>query len=195
MKKNKVIVGALLGFALFFLTLGKIGLTAVQAINDPVFGKSGTSNFYANNFLKNDPLELIRAINNPETNSSVVQNGGFNLTGTSSWNATDLRNDVKLNWGRPANLSGGYRVERSTNETFSDGKEIGANYGKKINILNVAPKPAADNHWFYSWMKMQNSANTGPIDRGLFNITTVWIRDYDANPDMLKKSDGTCKCG
>lgn len=193
MKKNKVIVGALLGFALFFLTLGKIGLTAVQAINDPVFGKSGTSNFYENNFLKNDPLELIRAINNPETNSSVVQNGGFNLTGTSSWNATDLRNDVKLNWGRPANLSGGYRVERSTNETFSDGKEIGANYGKKINILNVAPKPAADNHWFYSWMKMQNSANTGPIDRGLFNITTVWIRDYNANPGMLKKSDGTYK--
>lgn len=45
LEKNKVIVGALLGFALFFLTLGKIGLTAVQVINDPVFGKSGTSNF------------------------------------------------------------------------------------------------------------------------------------------------------
>ncbi|BDR58179.1 hypothetical protein XA3_06200 [Xylocopilactobacillus apicola] len=115
------------------------------------------------------------------------------MTGSGSWNNTEKRNEIDLQWNAPANLSGGYHVERDLSASFTSAGEVGTNYGKRFKILNVAPRNAAVGKWFEGWMKMQNSAGTGPVDQGLFDITTVWLKDFNDNPGMLKNPDGTYK--
>ena len=147
----------------------------------------------------NDPLEQsllskikLRGVSSI-TNSTVVSPGSFRMSGQGHWNDTDNRNEVNLTWVPPTNISGGYHVERDTSSSFNGPQEIGTNYGKRFRVLNVAPKNAASGRWFERWMKMQNSDNTGPVDKGLFDITTVWLRDFNANPGMLKNPDGSYK--
>lgn len=125
--------------------------------------------------------------------SSIVSKGKFPIEGESFWNDSDNRNEVELVWTPPANANGGYRIERDTNSDFTSPKEIGTNYGKHFNILNVAPKNAADGKWFEKWMKMQNTAKTGPVDKGLFDITTISMQQFNENPEILKNPDGSYK--
>ncbi|BDR57972.1 BspA family leucine-rich repeat surface protein [Xylocopilactobacillus apicola] len=124
-------------------------------------------------------------------NSTTVSTGAYQMTGQSYWNDTDNRNEVDLTWNQAPNLSGGYHVERDTSNSFTSATDIGTNYGKRFKILNVAPGNAAYYQWFKSWMKMQNVAGTGPVDQGLFDITTVDFGAFNNNPGMLKNPDGT----
>ncbi|BDR57011.1 BspA family leucine-rich repeat surface protein [Xylocopilactobacillus apis] len=153
-----------------------------------------------------DPLEQLslpkiqpRGISSV-INSTVVTPGSFQMTGQSYWNDTDNRNEVNLTWVPPTNISGGYHVEKDTSPSFTTANEIGTNYGKHFKILNVAPRQlygpinAATSKWFEQWMKQTNSRGTGPVDMGLFDITTVSLDSYNSDPNsILKNPNGTYK--
>lgn len=128
------------------------------------------------------------------TSGTVDSTGAFRLNVTSTWDPTKKQNDIKLNWDNLTNLSGGYQVQRST-----DGKTwdpIGVNYGRKLKILNVCSQTAFDGKWFETWMNQTTTSGdyTGPVDKGLFTITTVSMADFNANPNSyLQNDDGTYK--
>ncbi|BDR57012.1 BspA family leucine-rich repeat surface protein [Xylocopilactobacillus apis] len=146
------------------------------------------------------PLDLTSRIIPPNTSSTVVRYGNFRMYGVGSWNDVNKRSEVTLNWTAPANVSGGYHIERDTSSSFTTAHDVGTNYGKRFQILNVAPRQlygpinAATSKWFEQWMKQTNSRGTGPVDMGLFDITTVSLDSYNANPNsILKNPNGTYK--
>lgn len=86
----------------------------------------------------------------------------------------------------------GYRIYRSTEngefETRSswDGEE-------KVKVLNIYPHPAAENY-LKEWMESELSDGEGPAGKGLFEIDTVLIDDYNREPGRyLEDENGAYK--
>lgn len=86
----------------------------------------------------------------------------------------------------------GYRVFRRKNDnewesrSTWDGEE-------KVKVLNVFPTWRARNY-LVDWMNETISDSEEPAGKGLFDIDTVYIRDYNGNPDgYLKDKEGNYK--
>ncbi len=98
---------------------------------------------------------------------------------------------VSLSWNDiSCDFSGyGYRLYRKTEGGEWETKSVW-NRDEKVKVLNIYPCPVAENY-LKDWMSTSIEGGE-PAGRGLFEIETVEITDYNADPEKyLKNADGT----
>lgn len=86
----------------------------------------------------------------------------------------------------------GYRIYRST-ENGEFETRSSWNGEEKVRVLNIYPHPAAENY-LKEWMESELSNGEGPAGKGLFEIDTVLIDDYNREPGRyLEDENGAYK--
>lgn len=121
-------------------------------------------------YAENEISFTVHKKEKPELKLTCTVNDGVDYRVNLDWNEIS-NNDEKY----------GYRILRKQEgkewETRStwDGKE-------KVKVLNIYPWSGAKNH-LTDWMKNTVSETGEPAGKGLFEIDTVYIGDYNSEPD------------
>ena len=113
---------------------------------------------------------------------SVDTNAGSNYSADLSWN--DISNSYEQY---------GYRVLRSSDNGQTWETRSTWNGKETVKVLNVYPERTAE-PYLKNWMNKIDPDTGEPAGKGLFDIETVYIDDYNDNPDTyLKDSNGSYK--
>lgn len=86
----------------------------------------------------------------------------------------------------------GYRILRSSDDGKTWETRSTWNGSDSVSVLNIYPSGASN--YLINWMNNKDPETNEPVGKGLFNIDTVYIGDYNKTPDdYLKSSDGSYK--
>lgn len=131
-------------------------------------------------------------------NGSITLNGSTTDNGSSGGNNSSSGGSTNLSWNSPSSGNNIFEAKRSDNGG-SNWIPI-PNDNENTKILNVCKKSLAQQNWLSSVLQEDSSSfnadNTGyeKIGKGLFEVDTLSIDEFNLNPDSyLKDEDGKYK--
>ena len=126
-----------------------------------------------------NPINIYAVSNNKDNDSKI--NLSTNVV-------TDENYSIDLSWNDITDDNERYYYRLLKSKENGDWESISTWNGEKVRVLNVYPIIRGENY-VKDWMTNTISNSEEPAGMGLFEIDTVYIDDYNNNPDLYLKDD------
>ena len=132
---------------------------------------------------------LTLSLYNPANIYAVEGNENINSKINLSTNVTTDENySIDLSWNDITNDNERYYYRLLKSKENGEWESFSTWNGEKVKVLNIYPVTWGENY-LRDWMTNTISDSEEPAGMGLFEIDTVYIDDYNNNPDLYLKDD------
>ena len=129
---------------------------------------------------------LTLSLCNPTNIYAVEGNENINSKINLSTNVTTDENySIDLSWNDITDDNERYYYRLLKSKENGDWESFSTWNGEKVKVLNIYPITWSENY-LRDWMTNTISNSEEPAGMGLFEIETVYIDDYNNNPDLYK---------